>query len=405
MKILMINTFEESGGASLACKRLIEAIRSVSKEEEIEVNLLVLHQSENKKSVQTGNAYNLYLEKLFFLFVEKNSSIRFAFSTACFGTDISTHPLVLNSDIIHLHWINAGFLNLNSLEKLLSLDKKIYWTFHDMWPFTGGCHQSGECENYVNKCGNCNQFLRFDSDNDFSNKIWQRKNSIKGLKNIRVLSISAWMTERIKKSSLFSMNRLHQLPNALNSDIFKKTLYKQEGIINEDRRIKILFIGAVIDNYFKGFGLFLDFLNQLKNRNENIEVILIGSIKNKNLIKIPFPTLCHGVINDENKMVEIYNSSDIFLSTSPNESFSYTVLEAAFCETPVLAFNTGEIENMVNHKIRDFLVENYNTESFVEGFNWLKLNMFENYILTANANLKKYTYPYVGKNILEIYHS
>ena len=55
----------------------------------------------------------------------------------------------INPDVIHLHWINGGFLDISTIAKF---NKPVFWTLHDIWPLTGGCHYSGECNKYENEC-------------------------------------------------------------------------------------------------------------------------------------------------------------------------------------------------------------------------------------------------------------
>ena len=50
-----------------------------------------------------------------------------------------------NADIIHIHWLSDGFINLKSISKI---SKPIVWTMRDMWPFTGGSHYTMEFEKY-----------------------------------------------------------------------------------------------------------------------------------------------------------------------------------------------------------------------------------------------------------------
>ena len=38
------------------------------------------------------------------------------------------------NDIIHIHWINQGFISLKSLS---NIKKPTIWTMRDMWAFTG----------------------------------------------------------------------------------------------------------------------------------------------------------------------------------------------------------------------------------------------------------------------------
>ena len=77
------------------------------------------------------------LEKLSFLYYEKSRDIRFDYSHGLTGIPIHKNPAVLAADVIHLHWINKGFISLDGLQALLNLNKNIVWTAYDMWPFTG----------------------------------------------------------------------------------------------------------------------------------------------------------------------------------------------------------------------------------------------------------------------------
>ena len=71
-----------------------------------------------------------------------------------FGSDMVKNETVRDSDIIILHWINR-FIGYKNIENILQMGKPVIWVMHDMWPFTGGCHYSGECSGYEKECVNC----------------------------------------------------------------------------------------------------------------------------------------------------------------------------------------------------------------------------------------------------------
>lgn len=76
------------------------------------------------------------------------------FSTGFFGKSFLKADVIKWADIIHLHWINAGFVDIKYLSRI---NKPIIWTMRDMWPMTGGCHYSMGCELYKSGCGQCPQ--------------------------------------------------------------------------------------------------------------------------------------------------------------------------------------------------------------------------------------------------------
>src|SRR6218665_1462311 len=100
------------GGAAIASLRLLSVLEE---EKDIEAQLLVQEKKRNRHDVtpiakswvdKKKALVRFAAERLYFSFYEKNKEVRFAFSPANTGIDISQHPLVQEADILHLHWIN-----------------------------------------------------------------------------------------------------------------------------------------------------------------------------------------------------------------------------------------------------------------------------------------------------------
>lgn len=160
MKILLIGKHPTTGGAAIASSRLMEALRA----KDMEVSMLVQDGGNEQEGIHSTthgfvkrwiNLYRFILERLVFLRQERSSNIRFLFSLANTGESIIRNSYFKEADVIHLHWINAGFLSLKSLGEILNSGKPVVWTFHDMWPFTGGCHYALDCHGYIRECGEC----------------------------------------------------------------------------------------------------------------------------------------------------------------------------------------------------------------------------------------------------------
>ena len=115
-------------------------------------------------SIEVSSFYTIFL---IFLYVVDELTIRMLsenlkgrFTFPFFGRDLTKNKLLMECDIVNLHWINGAFLSLNSLEKLKQLNKPIVWTQHDMWAFTGGCHYTDGCVNFIKSCSNCPLFFQ-----------------------------------------------------------------------------------------------------------------------------------------------------------------------------------------------------------------------------------------------------
>ena len=421
MKILLINTDDSMGGAAIACLRLLAVLERT---DGIEINMLVQEKKRNHQKVkaiantwlQKKMAFTRFiLERLYFRFFEKNKQIRFAFSPANTGIDITEHPLVQEADIIHLHWINFGFLSLHSLEKLFKLNKPIVWTLHDMWAFTGGCHHSGDCENYQIGCGKCILYLKKPAENDLSNQIWQRKNAIFKTEFINktiIIGCSQWLANRAKKSSLLKDFSVKTIPNPLDINLFKaqsKVEARQKLGLPTDKKL-ILFVAAKVSVIWKGFTYYQESLEILKSQlsdGQKIELIVLGESDEETIQKLPFKAYALGHISDVNEIISIYSAADVFVTSSIQENLPNTIMEAMACGTPAVGFDVGGIPEMIEHKQTGFLAKYKSVQSLAEGIHWV---LFE----TNHAGLSKiarqkvvdnYSEKVVVEQYLEIYRS
>ena len=59
---------------------------------------------------------------------------------ALLGQDITNTREYREADVIHLHWVNQGFISLASIQKMLDDGKKVVWTMHDAWNSMGAYH-------------------------------------------------------------------------------------------------------------------------------------------------------------------------------------------------------------------------------------------------------------------------
>ena len=179
MKVVIVNTSDTIGGAAIAARRLTIALNKHGLQatmlvQEKKTSLPFVRSTTHGKVKKWLNFYRFAYERFWFYVREKSKAVRFLFAIGNTGEGIASQNDIKESDIVHLHWINNGFLSLHSLKQLFNRKKPVVWTLHDMWAFTGGCYHSGECNGFQTKCGNC-PFLRNPWKHDLSNRVWKRK--------------------------------------------------------------------------------------------------------------------------------------------------------------------------------------------------------------------------------------
>lgn len=407
MNITLVSTFRNKGGAAIACSRLKTALNNQQTDVEL------LSQEGLSYWQQKVSKFCLARDILYTANALNDSKYRFAFSPARFGINIAQHPMIQRADIIHLHWINQGFLSLNSIEALANLQKPIVWTLHDMWAFTGGCHHSRTCTQYKQDCSDCWYLIK--QRYQISERILQRKKEIFNQMNLHIITCSNWLGNCARQSSLLENKPIHIIPNALDTDLYNVADSKQEAkrALNLPENKFIIAMSAFnISDERKGFQYLKTateyLLKQHPELKEKIHFLLVGLVKNPEVIELPVPFTCSGYITEEQKMVEIYKASDIFVLPSLEENLPNTIMEAMACGTPALAFDVGGISDLIDHKKNGYLAKYLSYEDLSEGLWWLYNCIIKDNRLQQNAHKKvsdNFSYNKISEQHIAIYRN
>lgn len=409
--ILHLSTFHLEGGAGVAATRLHRALLRNGEDS----YMLIPGVKNPEKHVTDLNTSKWEARKSFFRFVEerlyfypqeKDSSVRFQFSPAAAGTDISQHPLVQQADIIHLHWINFGFLSMTSLDKLFALGKPVVWTLHDMWSFTGGCHYSRGCDNYLTHCQYC-PYLAKPDIYDISFSQFEEKAKIYSGTNLALVSPSTWLTNLTKRAALTQNLKSVCIPNCIDTDFFApgdKNAIREKLGLPVDKKL-ILFAGANTQDPRKGFIYFKQAMEQYSAVRDGLEVLIFGKSGNNSFDAFPVPVHYLGKITEPAQMVNIYNAADMIIVPSLEDNLPNTIMEAMACGTPAVGFATGGIPEMIDHLANGYVANLKSADDLAEGINWiLNHNTHNSVSLAARQKvLRTYSEEIVTKQYSELY--
>lgn len=417
MKITILSTFDTFGGASISGLRLHQAFNKNG----VESTMLVRAKKSNDSSIKSISTnwfkskyyYLLFvLDRLQFLFYEKNKKVRFAFSIAKFGVKVQNFPEVKEAQIIHLFWINFGFLSLKSIQQLGENKKPIIWNLQDMWPFTGGCHYSGECTLYEQNCGNCTQFLRNSSTNDLSHYTWLRKKEAFENLNLTIVSSSNWLAEKAKTSSLFKNKLTLTIPTPIDTVIFKNipksSALKELGLDPEKKYL--LFAAVKISDERKGFIYFEKAVNLLFEKTKDslkIEILIFGQAQESDFINLPYKVNLLGKLQNLNAISLAYAAASTFVIPSLEDNLPNTIIEAMACGTPVVGFDIGGIPEMIDHKKTGYLAQYKSAEDLANGISYV-LQEADYEALCTNSRKKaveNYSEEVVANQYKKLYES
>lgn len=361
LHIVLLSYHDSNGGAGIAAGRLKVALEKAGHQ----VDYIVREKASSSNATKFGNGLISWIkfiaERLFFLRFEKDKSIRFLFNPGVFGSDISKHPLIQQADILHLHWVNFGFLSVSDIAALTRLNKPVFWTLHDMWAFTGGCHHSGDCDHFQQSCGDC-KFVKNPGANDLSHRLWSNKKTGFASKNLHIITCSDWLGKRAKQSSILGNHDIKVIPNAIDTEFFSPG--KSDLGLDPSKKY-ILFVAMRVNAPAKGFHLLKEALQFIDP--ETTELLIVGGEMTEDL---HLKSHSFGQVSDPSKMRDIYAAADVFVTPSLEENLPNTLMEAMACGTACVGFQVGGIPEMIEHQKTGYVAKAFDPADLAKGINW-----------------------------------
>lgn len=380
LRVLFVNTSDQTGGAAIAAMRLFKALRT---QRDVEVKFLC----RNRQSPETQEEI-VSIEPSFWQtwkFVWERAEIflanglrkegMFAIDTGRYGTDITKFPEFEEADVIHLHWVNQAMLSLRNIRKILLSGKRVVWTMHDMWCFTGVCHYASSCENWRTHCVRCPQLhhpWRFDlSAFTFRTK---KKTYKKALKPVTFVGCSKWLASLAVDAPLLKGHKVVSIPNPIDTDFYtpaeNPAILRTKLNLPLDKRI-LLFTAYKITDPIKGFNYLTEALMLLVEEKpemrEKLLLVLAGKKSEEVCDVFPIEARPMGYVNSRQQMRELYQTADLLLMPTMMDNLPNTISEAMACGTPCVAFNVGGVPQMVETGVNGYLAEYCNSLDFARG--------------------------------------
>lgn len=413
MRVLIINTSERIGGAAIAATRLMEAL----KKNGVKAKMLVRDKQTDHLTVVSVAANWLLPLKFMWeravIFFSNGFSRKnlFQVDIANVGTDVTKMTEFKRADVIHLHWVNQGFLSLDDIDKIMHSGKPVVITLHDQWYFTGVCHYSGDCVKYREMCENC-ELMRKGMMGDLAKKVFDRKSHIYKDVNLTFVGCSRWIADLARSSALTQGKRVVNIPNAIDTELFSKKDKMEARIemgLPNDKRL-LLFGCQRITDERKGFRLLVDALNIIKTSNEQlangVELVIVGGDSEKIQNEVPFNVIPVPYVSDVRKMITLYNAVDVYVTPSLQDNLPNTIVEAMACGVPCVGFNVGGIPEMIDHKENGYVAEYKNANDFADGIVWTLSEKYDELCGNArNKAVETYSEEAVARKYTEIYES
>lgn len=268
------------------------------------------------------------------------------FDASGFGSKAATQKLVqwikhFDPDVIHLHNLHGYYLNVEILfDYLRTSGKRIIWTLHDCWAFTGHCcyFDYAGCNKWTEQCCDCPQKKDYPASLllDRSRENYEKKKRIFcGIPNLQLVTPSEWLAELVRQSYLKGSSVL-TLPNWVDTSAFKYTPSDIRNRLGIKTKHMILGVASVWDRR-KGLDVFIKLGALLDNSYQIVLVGMSSEQKSKLLPNIIGITRT----SDKHELAELYSAADVFVNPTYEDNYPATNLEAIACGTPVVSFDSG----------------------------------------------------------------
>ena len=373
-----ISTADTFGGSAVSANRIHRKLL----ENKIYSNIFAGNKSQIDTSVSYLTRYRLIR------YIDNYSNIllnKFGFQYDFVPSNLFLNKKLKKTNIFQFYNLHGGYFSLGTIRKLSRI-APIILRFSDYWPLTGHCAYPGDCNKWKKICVECPNLSTYPSIGlDQTKRLWEKKKRIFSNIDITLVVPTDKMFGEVKKSLFFKNKKIYKIPNGIDINSFsledKMSAKKSLKIPN---KFTVLFIAHVaFNNYRKGTHLLEKVLNKYKN-DAKIQFLIVGndSVKWRKLGYKNIYTFDFTENIQEKKL--FYCASDCKILTSINENFPNVILESMVCGTPVIAFESSGVKEIIKND-NGILVKKGDIKNMVEKIEKLQKNYSFLKRLSTNA--------------------
>ena len=346
MKICQVIDLVNVGGAGIAAKRISNVLSNHYGQDLVEISSSP--SKSNFLNYTLQNSRKLQLISLFPRF-SRNHYLK-KFWSVDINQQFKRILEIEKPNSINFHNIHSASWSIDLVKTALNF-APVLWTLHDCWSFYGSY--------YPSHCSEPTSSLSSEIK-DF----WAALKYSPSSYALSAVTPSNWMSKQASSSHW----KDHQVctirnpvPNSFFECLDRESCKKALGLsLNKPT---VLCIAGNLNEERKGGPILKEILeSEVK---DDCQLLLIGEGNQFNDPKVK----SLGYVQDEITLRIAYHAADVLLHPAQVDNLPNTVAESMSCGTPVLAFETGGLPEMVIPNKSGWLVEEMNTKAMIKELN------------------------------------
>lgn len=376
LRIAIVHASDFGGGAERSVISLHRALRAAGHESTVFVG--------ERKTAEPGVAQIPYVRGLPGLRrLARGLEKQFGFQDIYNPSFRSLQSHIANRfDVVHFNslWGSAGYADIGALPALTTAVPGVV-TLRDEWMLTGHCAYFHDCTRWKVGCGSCPDLsLAPAIPRDSTRFNWRRKQrSVVGA-NLHIVTISDHLKRLVQSSPIFNGKSVSRIYNGIDLDVFlpappeRRSALRQEfGFADKD--VVILLAGQTVEGIKQGIAtrFAVDALNALVDVTD-VRALVIGNSAERVATALRTPKSILPFQSSPAEMARCFQAADLCLVTSEVEAFGRIAAESQACGTPVVAFDSGGIPEVIREGIGGRVVPRRDCTRLVEALRQLVLD-------------------------------
>lgn len=314
-------------------------------------------------------------------------------SLAWLDTSLGEELMVAYSEgrfqLLNMHWLGDCTL---SIEEIGKFKFPIVWTLHDQWAFSGAEHYSPlpfEGETVISKQRFAHAYSVKTCPNaerkcDLNRSTWLRKKR-SWLRPITIVCPSRWMETCVQSSALMADWPSRVIPNPIDLQRWfpvRPALARELlGLPVQGSLVLFGAMGGGKDPR-KGCDLLINALQKLIAEmgcsDESPRLAIFGEERPLNPPVFGVPVHYLGHLYDDLSLRLAYSAADVMVIPSRLDNLPNTATEAMSCGTPVVAFRTGGLPDIIDDHVNGRLAEPFDSFALSECIKYVLKSSIQN---------------------------